>query len=100
MDLCGGPGCGGSLDPPGVNLLAPPNGGVGNIALARCGLVMAAAMAAVGGGVDSAVSRVVGKSISLWIWIPSPGPMCEMWLKLEGAEINLERRSWFLQKIR
>ena len=24
------------------------------------------------------------------------GPMCEMWLKLEGADISLERRSGFL----
>ena len=62
MDLCGGPGCGGNL--PGVNLFAPPSGGVGNIDLARCGLVIAAVMAAVGGGVDSAVSNVVGRSIS------------------------------------
>ena len=47
--------------------------------------------------VVSAVSKVVGKSMSLWIWIPSPGPICEIWLKLEGAEIILERRSGFLK---
>ena len=45
---------------------------------------------------DSAVSRVVGRSIRRWIWMPSPGPMWEMWLKLEGADISLERRSGFL----
>ena len=45
----------------------------------------------------SAVSSVVGKSISRWIWMPSPGPMCEMWLKLEGADISFERRSGLLQ---
>ena len=49
--------------------------------------------------VVSAVSKVVGKSMSLWIWIPSPGPICEIWLKLEGAEIILERRSGFLKRI-
>lgn len=47
---------------------------------------------------ESAVSRVVGKSINRWIWMPSPGPIWEMWLKLEGAEIILERRSGFLNK--
>ena len=47
--------------------------------------------------VCSAVSRVVGRSMSRWIWMPSPGPMCEMWLKLDGAEISLERRSGLLQ---
>ena len=46
----------------------------------------------------SAVSKVVGKSMSLWIWIPSPGPIWEIWLKLEGAEIILERRSGFLKR--
>ena len=44
----------------------------------------------------SAVSRVVGRSISLWIWMPSPGPMWLMWLKLLGAEISFDRRSGFL----
>ncbi len=44
----------------------------------------------------SAVSSVVGRSISRWIWMPSPGPMCEMWLKFEGAEMSFERRSGFL----
>lgn len=47
----------------------------------------------------SAVSRVVGKSMSLWIWMPSPGPMWEMWLKLDGAEIIFDLRSWFLKRL-
>ena len=51
----------------------------------------------IGFDTESAVSRVVGKSINLWIWIPSPGPMWEMWLKFDGAEIILERRSGFLK---
>ena len=33
----------------------------------------------------------IGKSFI--IWNPSPGPICEMWLKLVGAEISLERIS-------
>ena len=37
-----------------------------------------------------------GKSRSRCIWIPSPGPMWLMWLKLDGAEIIFERRSLFL----
>lgn len=41
----------------------------------------------------SAVSSVVGRSIRRWIWMPSPGPMWEMWLKLDGAEMSFERRS-------
>ena len=45
----------------------------------------------------SAVSNVVGRSIRRWIWMPSPGPMCDMWLKLDGAEIIFERRSGFLK---
>ena len=32
--------------------------------------------------------------------MPSPGPMCEMWLKLDGAEISFERRSGLLQILR
>ena len=45
----------------------------------------------------SAVSSVVGRSISRCICIPSPGPMWLIWLKLEGADIILDRRSGFLQ---
>ena len=30
---------------------------------------------------------------SFMIWNPSPGPICEIWLKLVGAEISLERIS-------
>lgn len=30
---------------------------------------------------------------SFMIWKPSPGPICEIWLKLVGAEISLERIS-------
>ena len=48
----------------------------------------------------SAVSSVVGRSMRRWIWMPSPGPMCEMWLKLDGAEISFERRSGLLQILR
>lgn len=44
----------------------------------------------------SAVSRVVGRSMSLWICIPSPGPMWLMWLKFEGALIILDLLSGFL----
>lgn len=33
----------------------------------------------------------IGKSFI--IWNPSPGPICEIWLKLVGAEISLERIS-------
>lgn len=42
---------------------------------------------------NSAVSIVVGKSRRRCFWIPSPGPMCDIWLKLVGAEINFDRRS-------
>lgn len=45
----------------------------------------------------SAVSIVVGKSSRRCFWMPSPGPMCEMWLKLVGAEISFERRSVLLR---
>ena len=49
-------------------------------------------------GTWSAVSRVVGRSISRWIWIPSPGPMWVMWLKLEGALIILDLLSGLLKQ--
>ena len=41
-----------------------------------------------------------GKSSSRCICIPSPGPIWLMWLKLDGAEIILERRSLFLYILR
>lgn len=41
----------------------------------------------------SAVSIDVGRSISLCFWIPSPGPICEIWLKFVGAEIIFDLRS-------
>jgi hypothetical protein len=42
----------------------------------------------------------VGRSISRWIWMPSPGPMWLIWLKFDGADIILDRRSGFLHMAR
>ena len=99
IDLWGCAGCAegrreGSL-PPGLCWIidltrTDPGGGLG--CWACNGLEI------IGFDTVSAVSRVVGKSINLWIWMPSPGPICEIWLKFEGAEIILERRSGFLKK--
>lgn len=44
----------------------------------------------------SAFSNADGKSRSLCIWMPSPGPIWLMWLKFDGAEIIFDRRSLFL----
>ena len=92
MDRCGGGGCAGSLGGGSFPVDCP------NMDLTLCtgweGTLGAAGLPCT---TWSAVSRVVGRSISRWIWIPSPGPMCVMWLKLEGALIILDRRSGFLK---
>ena len=93
IDRCGGGGCAGSLGGGSFPVDWP------NIDLTLC----TGWEVTMGAGVPwltwSAVSRVVGRSISRWIWMPSPGPMWVMWLKLEGALIILERRSGFLKRV-
>ena len=97
MDLWGW--CEGSLDgnlPPGLLCWNMDLTLVGTVAPGGCWVAWRG-LEIFGLETESAVSKVVGKSISLWIWIPSPGPMWLIWLKLEGAEIIFERRSAFLQ---
>ena len=92
MDRCGGGGCAGSLGGGSFPVDCP------NMDLTLCtGWEVTLGAAGLPCTTWSAVSRVVGRSISRWIWIPSPGPMCVMWLKLEGALIILDRRSGFLK---
>merc|ERR1719346_691191 len=93
MDLCGGGGWAGSrgggsfpVDWPNMDLTLWTGWELTSGAGVLC-------------GTWSAVSRVVGRSISRWIWIPSPGPMWVMWLKLEGALIILDLLSGLRERV-
>lgn len=44
------------------------------------------------------LSMEVGRSNRRWFCMPSPGPMCDIWLKLVGAEIILDLLSVLSKK--